>query len=431
MTNEQDPANEPTNRRSTIGRRSFVSGLIGAGVAAPLAAVAGASPAHAAAAASPASASVQSAPAAAASHPFEGRHQQGILTPAQASAAFVAFDVTAANRNELAQLFKTITERARFLTTGGTPAPVGISAPAADSGVLGPVVVPDGLTVTTSVGASLFDDRYGLAALKPAKLRTMEDFVNDSLRREVCDGDLLLQIRANNTDTVTHALREIMRETRGGMQVRWRTDGFISPPRPTGTPRNLLGFKDGIANPDVANAKEMSDLVWAATDGTEPSWAAGGSYHIVRAIRMLVEFWDRVSLREQENIIGRERDSGAPQSGTKESDVPDYPDDPTGDTIQLGAHIRLANPRTPETASSRMLRRGYNYDSGLDSNGNLDMGLIFTTFNQDIDRQFATVQKRLANEALVDYISPFGGGYYFALPGVRDSSDWLGRGLLA
>jgi deferrochelatase/peroxidase EfeB len=427
MTNDQTPLNDHT---PAIGRRSFVSGLIGAGVAAPLAAAAAASPAFAAAPTAVAS-TVASVQGSAASHPFEGRHQQGILTPAQASAAFIAFDVTAANRSELAQLFKTITERARFLTTGGTPAPVGISAPPGDSGMLGPVVVPDGLTVTASVGASLFDDRYGLADLKPAKLRTMEDFVNDSLRREVCDGDLLLQIRANNTDTVTHALREIMRETRGGMQVRWRTDGFISPPRPTGTPRNLLGFKDGIANPDVNDAKEMSDLVWAATDGTEPAWAAGGSYHVVRAIRMLVEFWDRVSLREQENIIGRERDSGAPQSGTKETDIPDYPDDPTGDTIQLGAHIRLANPRTPETASSRMLRRGYNYNSGLDSNGNLDMGLIFTTFNQDLDRQFATVQKRLANEALVDYISPFGGGYFFALPGVRDSSDWLGRGLLA
>lgn len=82
--------------------------------------------------------------------PFHGKYQAGILPPPQRATAVVSFTVTAANHAELTELFQTVTDRARFLTAGGTPPPTGIGGPPADSGVLGPTVVPDGLTVTST-----------------------------------------------------------------------------------------------------------------------------------------------------------------------------------------------------------------------------------------------------------------------------------------
>jgi deferrochelatase/peroxidase EfeB len=361
--------------------------------------------------------------------PFEGQWQAGIANPPPPAACFVSFNVTATGRSGLIDLLQTLTHRARFLTRGGTPTDLGPVTPPSDSGTLGPTVPADGLTVTLGLGASLFDDRYGIANRKPVHLVEMTSFPNDNLNPDLTGGDLLLQICAGSSDTAIHALRDIAKHTRAGMQINWRMDGFVAPPRPTGVPRNHFGFMDGIANPDVDDAEVGNRLLWVVPGIGEPSWATGGTYHAIRIIRQFIEFWDRVSLNEQQTMIGRYRASGNVLGTKSLTATPDFAADPKGKTIPLTAHIRLANPRTKATQDSRIFRRGYNYDNGTDLAGNLDMGLIFNAFQQNLTRQFIATQNRLIGEPMVDYISPVGGGYFFVPPGIENSSDWYARAL--
>ncbi|MCW2944186.1 MAG: Dyp-type peroxidase [Actinoallomurus sp.] len=374
--------------------------------------------------------------ASAESFPFYGIHQAGIDRPpprlAQSTASFASFDVTVANRRELTDVFRTLTERARFLTSGGTPpkaaAPGG--APQ-DDRLLGGTVVPGGLTLTVAVGESLFDDRYGLAGRKPVQLETMQPFEHDNLNQAECHGDLLLQLCASHRDVLVHAFLDVMAHTDGALRPRWRADAFNNPPRPSGTPRDMLGFKDGIANPDTGNAQQMNQQVWVQPGGREPSWTMGGTYQAVRIVRFFVEEWNKVPVGRQERIIGRRKVSGAPMYGTDESQDPVYNNDPQGKITPLDSHIRLANPQTPETvATSKILRRSYQYDRTSDAAGDVNIGHVFCCFQQELNTYIA-MQTRLEGEPLVTYISPTGGGYFFVLPGVRNSQDYYARGLLA
>jgi deferrochelatase/peroxidase EfeB len=252
----------------------------------------------------------------------------------------------------------------------------------------------------------------------------MPTFDTDAIDPAQAGGDVLIQICANHRDTVVHTLREFMRTVRGSLQLRWAIDGFQSEkrgPTPKNNPRNLFAFRDGTANPQVSDAKLMNQLVWER---------GGGTYQVIRIIRMHVEFWDRVGLTEQENMIGRHRTTGAPLGGNDEFEDPRFDLDPKGVRIPLDAHIRLANPRTPKTADQRILRRGYNYDRGFDEAGALDQGLIFSAFNADPARQFARIQRRLVDEPMIDYITPVGGGYFYVPPGTGGPLGYIGESLL-
>ncbi|HWH93979.1 MAG TPA: Dyp-type peroxidase [Baekduia sp.] len=371
-----------------------------------------------------AAASLAGQAAAAQRFAFEGASQAGILTERQPYAIHMALDAITDSPAELAEGLRALSVRGRALTAGyaallGSPG----EGPTPDSGVLGSTVTPDGLTVTIGLGASLFDDRYGLAARKPAGLKAMPVFPDDALVAAETHGDVLLQLCGNSEDALLHALRDLMRATRAALAPRWKVEGFLPPTRDSGPPprtgRNLLGFKDGTANPDTGDAGLMRRLVFDE---------AGGTYAVVRIIRNRVEFWDRVARSEQELMIGRLKDTGAPLGRRKELDDPGYADDPKGERIPLDAHIRLARPRTAATEGERILRRAYNYSRGIDEAGQLDMGLVFVAFNRDLEKQFEVVQGRLAGEPLVDYIVPTGGGYFYLPPGARDGQDWVGSG---
>jgi deferrochelatase/peroxidase EfeB len=354
--------------------------------------------------------------------PFDGPHQAGVLTEPRDAVVLAALDAIAGDRAKLAAALAALSGRTRELTQGWRMPRREPDEPPLDSGALGAEIAPDGLTVTIGLGHSLFDDRYGLRV--PAKLTRMTPFDGDRLDPALTHGDVILAISANHMDTASHALRELLRVTRDQLALRWWIDGFQGAhrgPRQRSARRNLFGFRDGTANPDTGDDALMRRLVWTPE---------GGTYMAVRLIRMHLEFWDRVGLRHQEAMIGRRRDTGAPLGAGDEFDDPRLDLDPNGERVPLGAHIRLANPGTPETADQRLLRRSWNYQRGFDAAGQLDQGLIFVAYNQDPERQFLAVQKRLAGEPMTDYITPVGGGYFYVPPGARSPGDWVGSPLI-
>ncbi|AIS17610.1 peroxidase [Pseudomonas rhizosphaerae] len=427
MSNSDNP-NSPVDaqrRRVLLGLGAAGAALAGAGLSCPAMAAPAAKVTEA-----PKSEKTQDR------HDYQGQHQTGIVTPRPAAGMMVAFDVLASDREDLERLFRTLDERIRFLMTGGAVAQVDPKLPPVDSGILGPVVVPDNLTITVSVGESLFDERFGLAEAKPKRLSRMVGFPNDALEADQCHGDLTLQFCANTPDSNIHALRDIVKNLPDLLFVRWKQEGTVPPQAPAkpGEPeqsaRNFLGFRDGSANPDSNDARLMDTRVWVQPGSDEPAWAAHGSYQAVRIIRNFVERWDRTPLQEQENIFGRVKTTGAPMDGRLESDVPDYAKDPEGKITKLDAHIRLANPRTPESQQNLILRRPFNYSNGVNKNGQLDMGLLFICYQADLEKGFITVQTRLNGEPLEEYLKPVGGGYFFTLPGVTGAQDFIGRSLL-
>ncbi|EPL9569496.1 iron uptake transporter deferrochelatase/peroxidase subunit [Providencia rettgeri] len=360
---------------------------------------------------------------------YLGQHQAGVLTPEQKNASFIAFNITTTKLDELQTIFSLLSQRIAYLTQPQqAPSTANDKMPPAESGILGTHLQPDSLTITVALGNSLFDSRFGLGKIKPKQLVEMTSFPNDRLEAKWCGGDIMLQICANSQESVIYALRDILRHISPYSFPLWKIDGFL-PARDIdnrSTPINLFGFKDGTGNASADNAALMNELIWVS-GAKEPAWCDGGTYQAVRLIRFNLEFWDRTPLEDQENDFGRHKVTGAPMGMKQELDDPAFDKDPHGDRVLFDSHMRRAEPRNPERHTAKLRRRSYSYSLGLTDVGALDMGLIFVSYQSNLKTGFIDTQKRLNGEPLERYIKPFGGGYYFVLPGMQSPQDSIAK----
>lgn len=346
--------------------------------------------------------------------PFFGAHQAGIDTAAQAHGLFLALDLLdTTDRDGLIRLLRILTDDAARLTQG--KAALADSEPEL-------AAAPARLTVTFGFGPGLVARAAGTA---PGWLAPLPVFSIDRLQPEFSDGDLLLQIAADDPLTVAHAARMLLKDARSFASLRWSQQGFrraYGTERPGTTMRNLFGQVDGTANPEPGTT-EFDSVVWA-TDG----WLAGGTGMVVRRTRMDLDKWDRLDRSGREASVGRTLANGAPLTGTKEFDEPDF--DAVGASgfpvIAQFAHMRRARGEDGE----KIFRRAYNYDERPAGASVSESGLIFVSFQADIDRQFVPMQQRLADlDLLNEWTTPIGSAVFAIPPGCREGG-FIGETLL-
>ncbi|MFJ8557014.1 dye decolorizing peroxidase [Streptomyces sp. ScaeMP-e48] len=362
---------------------------------------------------------------------FHGKHQPGITTPLQARGHLVAFDLVAgAGRKEAVALMRRWSALVRELMAG-RPAGGSADGPGHDTGIALDAG-PSSLTVTFGFGRTFFA-RTGLTSRLPAALDPLPPFSSDQLDAKRSDGDLWVQIGADDALVAFHALRAVQKESAGTVKVRWQMNGFNRTPGATARPmtaRNLMGQIDGTGNPKPADEDFGRRIFVPASPGTPQEWLEGGSYAVVRRIRMLLDDWEKLPVDRQEQVIGRRKADGAPLSGGSETTAMDL--DKAGPDGRLvipdNAHARISSPE--KNGGAAMLRRPFSYHDGISEDGTPDAGLLFVCWQADPFQGFVPVQRKLdRGDALSPFIRHEASGL-FAVPGGAAEGEYVGQRLL-
>jgi putative iron-dependent peroxidase len=160
--------------------------------------------------------------------------------------------------------------------------------------------------------------------------------------------------------------------------------------------RDLTGFIDGAANP---RENEIRDIACIA----EPSENAGGSFVITQKWQYDLDAFNRLSLAEQEQVMGRSKSDGvelAPALMSANSHVMRADRDGNGDAVKI-------------------YRRSTSYGT-VDENGLYFMAFSsrLPHFNALLARIYAQdrqdIAAKSAGDRLLEYAKPMTGSYWYA-----------------
>jgi dye decolorizing peroxidase len=337
---------------------------------------------------------------------FRGNHQMGIEADLQSVTNFIAFDIKeTTDRAAMLRFMSLITDDIDRLSRGepvlADPAPELAIGAARFSAYVG-------------FGPSLFE-KLGLESQMPTGFGRLPAFKVDRLQDQYSSGDVLIHISADDPVVLAHGTRGLVRDAMPFASVRWVQSGFAHAPGiiPPGiTHRNLMGQVDGTANP-IPGTDDFNKVVWIQ-DG--PAWIQGGTLLAYRRIAMQLDTWDQLGTPSKEEVVGRKLSNGAPLTGDKESDIPDFAArHPNGlSVIPEFAHIRRA---APVSQDERIFRRPFSYEAGISSAGSVDVGLLWTAYQRNLDNQFIPIQRRLDEFDLLNKWTVPIGSAEFAIAG--------------
>ncbi|MDY6050390.1 MAG: Dyp-type peroxidase [Corynebacterium sp.] len=372
---------------------------------------------------------VEAGDAFAGSYPFRSEHPAGVLEYNQAQAIFCAFDVIATTRDRLISLLEDWSLAAERMMAGQ---PVNDyktfrGVPPADTGEaddLGPAY----LTIAFGFGASLFREEFGIVDKLPEELAAgIPPMSAEYLDLDKSNGDLFIQICAEDAMVVEHALRNLTRLAFGKARLRWAENGFIraySASKNAKTPRNLFGFKDGTSNLTAESGEEMlNEHLWIQPGDTVNDWAAGGTYACFRKMQMMFEVWDEIPLDQQEEVFGRDKFEGAPLSGGAEFSDPDF----SNPAIPVDSHMAIVHP--DNNGGRHMRRRAYSYTEGLGELGRINGGLQFIAFVRNPQTNFVPILSRMSGDQLTEYVKHLGTGLFILPPPPAAGETYVGQRL--